>query len=169
MSTRHLLLREKLVLSNSKGFTLIELIVVIIIVGVLSAIAFPSFLNQLGKARTSEAKLSIGSINRAQQAYRLENSEMANNLNLLDVKLTGKFYTYAISAADSTFASVTATTTTIDIKGYSGGIVQFLSSGKEITRQVICETQNPVPISTSATPPAPIENISCQGTDRTIY
>jgi type IV pilus assembly protein PilA len=163
-----LLLGKKFKVSNSKGFTLIELLAAIIIVGVLATIALPSFLNQIAKSRTSEGKLSIGAINRAQQAYRLEKSEMAGNLSLLDVKITGKFYVYAISVADSTFASVTATTTANDIKGYSGGIVQFLSGGSEVTRQVICETATPVPINTSATSPAPVEAISCQGTDRKI-
>ncbi len=62
-------------LNNKKanaGFTLIELLVVIIIIGILSAIALPAFLNQANKARASEAKTNIGSINRAQQAYILK-------------------------------------------------------------------------------------------------
>merc|ERR1712196_229814 len=39
-----------------KGFTLVELMIVIVIVGVLSAVALPNFLNQTTKAKLTEAK-----------------------------------------------------------------------------------------------------------------
>ena len=42
-----------------KGFTLVELMIVIVIVGILSAVALPNFLNQTGKARVTEAQTKI--------------------------------------------------------------------------------------------------------------
>ncbi|NJP08766.1 MAG: prepilin-type N-terminal cleavage/methylation domain-containing protein [Leptolyngbyaceae cyanobacterium RU_5_1] len=67
----HLIQRKQ----DDKGFTLIELLVVIIIIGILAAIALPAFLNQANKARQSEAKVNVGSMNRAQQAYYLEKNQ----------------------------------------------------------------------------------------------
>jgi type IV pilus assembly protein PilA len=53
-----------------RGFTLIELMIVVAIVGILSAIAIPSFLRFQLRAKSSEGKLNLGAIHSAQIAYR---------------------------------------------------------------------------------------------------
>jgi len=58
--------------TQDKGFTLIELLVFIIISGILSAIALPAFLNQANKAKQSEAKQYIASLDKGQPAYYAE-------------------------------------------------------------------------------------------------
>jgi len=135
---------------GNEGFTLIELLVVIIIVGVLAAIALPSFLNQIGKARGSEAKSSIGTINRSQQAYRLENSLFASNLGDLDAKITGKFYTYTVTpAATATTSAVTTAVTA----GNSGLKVSYGSTNQtgDVFKQQICESKDTAAASIAAT------------------
>jgi type IV pilus assembly protein PilA len=86
--------------NGEKGFTLIELLVVIIIIGILAAIALPSFLNQASKARQSEAKTYVGSMNRSQQAYYLEKQQFAPSLASLAVGIasTTTNYGYATGA-----------------------------------------------------------------------
>ena len=62
----------KLIRNNQKGFTLIELMIVVAIIGILAAIAIPNFLNYQLKAKTAEAKTNLGSIKTAQEAYKAE-------------------------------------------------------------------------------------------------
>lgn len=126
---------------GTEGFTLIELLVVIIIVGVLAAIALPSFLNQIGKARGSEAKSSLGTINRSQQAYRLENNIFSSALTNLDAKISGNFYTYAVQAgATTTQATAQATTTQAGLKASSA----LVNQNGDTFSQIICESTDTV-------------------------
>lgn len=131
---RNLLLQEQ-------GFTLIELLVVVVIVGVLSAIATPGLLAQIGKAREAEAKTNIGVIARAQQAYHYENQAFYNGVsmeNFIEVSLTGQYYIYT---ADNTASQTQAIHTAYaknpqssSARDYSTGI--YYDSG--IFSQTIC-------------------------------
>ena len=67
-----LLLKRKNTLSQEYGFTLIELIVVVVIIGILSAIAVPSFKNISIRAKQSEAAILINSYIKAAQSYYTE-------------------------------------------------------------------------------------------------
>ncbi|MGA1874317.1 MAG: type IV pilin protein [bacterium] len=59
-------------LRNKKGFTLIELMIVVAIIGILSAIAIPNFVNFRYKAKTSEAKANLGAIRSCEESYKAE-------------------------------------------------------------------------------------------------
>jgi type IV pilus assembly protein PilA len=62
----------KLLGRSRKGFTLIELMIVVAIIGILAAIAIPNFLRFQLKAKTSEGKVNIAAIRTAEEAYLAE-------------------------------------------------------------------------------------------------
>ena len=60
-------------LKSNRGFTLIELMIVVAIIGILAAIAIPNFMTYQAKARQSEAKVGLGGIFTTATSYFAEN------------------------------------------------------------------------------------------------
>jgi prepilin-type N-terminal cleavage/methylation domain-containing protein len=68
-----------------KGFTLLELIVVIIILGILATLGTGQYFKMIEKGRTAEAKAILGQIKTAQAAYFLERNTYATSIADLPV------------------------------------------------------------------------------------
>ncbi|MBD2517193.1 type IV pilin-like G/H family protein [Nostoc sp. FACHB-973] len=140
---------------ENEGFTLIELLVVIIIIGILSAIALPSFLNQANKGKQSEAKQYVGSMNRAQQAYYLENAEFTTNLNKLGLGIASSTenYKYELNGAASQVAN-NGMSKKAALKSYEGTVIVSVqaSTSEATTLAVLCESNN-VGVQSSAVAP----------------
>lgn len=123
---------------NDQGFTLVELLVVIIIIGVLFTISLPGFLNQAAKARGAEAKSGLGAINRSQQAYRFENKTFASQISDLDIRVKTKNYNYSVSSSTKNTAAHQTIPQKSDLKQYSSWVEQ----NSDVFSQIICESKN---------------------------
>ena len=97
-----------------KGFTLVELMIVIVIVGVLSAVALPNFLGQTKKAAATEASQQVSSIFRQAHTNVLEKGSLtldttcAAYAGTLTSLAEGANFTYACGGTQGAF-TVTAT------------------------------------------------------------
>jgi type IV pilus assembly protein PilA len=81
-----------------KGFTLIELMIVVAIIGILAAIAIPDFLKFQAKAKQSEAKTNLGSIFTTQTSYFGEKNTYGNRFTFINWEPAGEnMYTYSLA------------------------------------------------------------------------
>ncbi len=64
---------------NRKGFTLIELMIVVVIIGILAALAIPRFMQATTKSKQSEAKQILKQVYTMQRAFRQEYGTYGDN------------------------------------------------------------------------------------------
>jgi prepilin-type N-terminal cleavage/methylation domain-containing protein len=97
--------------TSIQGFTLIELMVVIVILGILASLAIPTFLNQTFKAKQTEAKIYVSAINTAQKDYFTEKTTLAPNLAALalDILPNTENYNYTVSTEVSSVNEINVT------------------------------------------------------------
>jgi len=101
-------------LRRNEGFTLIELMIVVAIIGILAAIAIPNFMNYQCKSKQSEAKQNLGTIAKGEEAYLAEYDTYSNDLANIgfDTKGTPR-YSYEVTGASATAYTATATATAL--------------------------------------------------------
>ncbi len=110
---------------KNSGFTLIELMIVVVIIGVLAAMAIPRFMSVSTKNKQAEAKLILKQIYINQRAYRQAgtgyylpgtaasaSNRFAFGIITIEISPTAK-YTYTITGTDTSFVA-TATSGALD-------------------------------------------------------
>ena len=100
-----------------RGFTLIELMVVIAIVAILAAVAIPAFTDQVRKSRRSEAMHGLSELQLKQERWRASNATYAANMNALmgsaanttSYNNANPYYDFTIDNTSATGFRITAT------------------------------------------------------------
>ncbi|MBX3658658.1 MAG: type IV pilin protein [Ramlibacter sp.] len=99
-------------ISRQKGFTLIELMIAVAVVGILAAVAYPSYQNAMVKNRRAAAQSVLADVAQRQQLFLTDNRAYASALSNLNVTVSSdvsKYYTVSLNVGTSTVPSFTVT------------------------------------------------------------
>jgi type IV pilus assembly protein PilA len=100
---------------SESGFTLVELLVVMLILGLLAAVAIPSFFNQRDKARDADSKAQVRAAQTAMETYATDNGGSyagADETDLHAIEDTIDVAVVSVPAAAATSYTVRATSAT---------------------------------------------------------
>jgi prepilin-type N-terminal cleavage/methylation domain-containing protein len=107
---------------KQSGFTLVELAVVIVIIGVLAAFAVPRFRASVERSKAAESFNYLSAIQAAQERYHARQSTYASEVNDLDIKFTApKYFTVGTVAAGKTSSLQDSWTLTLTRTGAAAG------------------------------------------------
>ncbi|MCL4697714.1 MAG: prepilin-type N-terminal cleavage/methylation domain-containing protein [Burkholderiaceae bacterium] len=108
---------------RGRGFTTIELLITIVILGILLAVALPSYQSSMRKSRRAEAFAALSNVQQAQERHRSTNATFTTlitaattatppGLGLPATRTPNGYYDLAIGSADATTYVATATAVT---------------------------------------------------------
>ena len=104
------------------GFTLVELAVVIVIIGVLAAFGIPRFRDAVERSKAGEAVNYLGSLATAQERYHSRQGTYADAVTKLDIKMSAtKYFVVGTIAAGSTGNIEDSWTLTLTRTGAAAG------------------------------------------------
>lgn len=103
-------------LKKSKGFTLVELMIVVVIMGILAALAIPRFMYASARTKQSEAKGLLKQIYTMERSYYQENGTYTEDIDALGIEImASSWYDYTIVSNGTNFvATATAPDPGID-------------------------------------------------------
>ena len=108
------------------GFTLIELMVVLVVVAILATLAMPNFFGSMRKSRRADGLQALRSLQLAQEKWRGNNTTYGTLANLgISSTSSGGWYTMAVSSPTAT--SYTATATAISGKSQTSDTANGVS------------------------------------------
>ena len=116
-------------IQTESGFSLLELLAVTLIIGVLAAIALPSFMNQQAKGHDASAQSNARNVATAVESCYTDTSRYDRCDSVSELQATGS--KPGVPLTDATekkqdAVSITATADTYSVVGYSGGTTNFV-------------------------------------------
>lgn len=115
---------KKTTIKDEQGFTLIELMIVVAILGILAAIAIPNFMRFQAKSRQSEAKSNLGAIGTSSEAWRAEQGTYIvgaiGNLGWASQGTVRYSYWYDVGGTPTVFPGATYSGTGADLSASTG-------------------------------------------------
>ena len=116
------------------GMTLMELMVVVVIIGILTAIAFPNYREFVARAKRTEAKAALLQIATNQERFYLQNSTFTTDMTMLgfpvDPFITDSdSYSITVTAADQSDFTAVATYQFVDAENDKCGPWQVNGRG----------------------------------------
>jgi type IV pilus assembly protein PilA len=116
----------------------------LIFFGIIIAIALPSFLNKANKAKQSEAKQYVGSMNRAQQAKFAENGTFATSVDALGLGIKTETTNYKYSLRVTKQAAFNYGVSKQEkLPSYVGGVLLVGTEKEKSTISLLCEADSP--------------------------
>jgi prepilin-type N-terminal cleavage/methylation domain-containing protein len=117
---------SQIVAKPRKGFTLVELAVVVVIIGVLAAFGVPRFLQSVERSKAAEAFAYLSAVRTAQERYHAREGTYASDLSDLDIQApTPKYFSIGTVAAGSTGDLQDSWTLTLTRTGSSAGYGEY--------------------------------------------
>jgi len=125
--------RRRAALRSKKGFTLVELMIVVIIIGILTAVGVPLYMGYVKDAKVASAKAVIGTIVNAEKLYYQKNDNFVNvadfsvvpNVLGIDVRDATQYWTITVTNAVAGGGVFTVTATGVVGTEYNGTIVKL--------------------------------------------
>src|SRR5437773_4594781 len=141
-------MRNVLTTRGRKGFTLVELAVVIIIIGILAAFAVPRFLDSVERSKAGEAFNYLAAVRSAQERYQIRQGTYSDDVTKLDIQMPDpKYFTVGTPAAGSTSSLEDSWSLTLTRSGNAGGYgaytVTFTDQGYDADNSTIDPKINP--------------------------
>ncbi len=141
---------------NERGFTLVELAIVIVIIGVLASFGVPRFRDAVERSKAGESMTYLSSVRAAQERYHAREGTYADDLTKLDISIpTPKYFTVGDIAPGTTGDLENSWTLTLTRQGASAGYgaytVTFTEEGYDPTNSTINDLPQINPIGTQGT------------------